>query len=97
MDQGNEEWMYTAHFFPQEGRAHRQGGSLEAEDDGEGKKEDLFTKRSHIWICGRQSDDTKTKTRLIRHIVNDSPMGAIDLRMQIDPPGTRRGHGWGVL
>ena len=37
------------------------------------KKEDLFTKHSHIWICGYQSHDTKKKTRLIRLIVNDSP------------------------
>ena len=36
-------------------------------------KADLFTKHSHIWICGYQSHDTKTKTLLIRLIVNDSP------------------------
>ena len=38
------------------------------------KKEDLFTKHTHVWICGHQSHKTKNKTRLIRLIVNDSPM-----------------------
>ena len=37
------------------------------------KQEDLFTKHSHIWICGHQSHATKKKARLIRLIVNDSP------------------------
>ena len=36
--------------------------------------EDLFTKHTHVWICGHQSNKTRKRTRLIRLIVDDSPI-----------------------
>ena len=34
LDEGDEEWIYTAHFFPKDTGARRRRGSLEEEDDG---------------------------------------------------------------
>ena len=35
---------------------------------GKANNENLFTKWSHLWICGYQCHDTKRKIRLIRFL-----------------------------
>ena len=73
LDQGSEELMYTAHFFPKKDVPTDRVDPLKQKTIDKARKEHLFTKHSHIWICGYQSHDTKKNTRLIRLIVNDSP------------------------
>ena len=65
--------------------------------------ENLFTKWSHLWICGYQSHKTKKKIRLIRFPLNGAHMeeGGGGFTKWIDPPKNRRvepvrGQGWGV-
>ena len=38
------------------------------------KNKNLFTKWSHLWICGYQSHKTKRKIRLIRFLLNGAHM-----------------------
>ena len=40
----------------------------------EAKNENLFTKWSHLWICGHQSHKTKRKIRLICFLTNGGHM-----------------------
>ena len=41
---------------------------------GTANNENLFTKWSHLWICGYQCHDTKRNIRLIRFLTNAGHM-----------------------
>ena len=41
---------------------------------GKANNENLFTERSHLWICGCQCHDTKSKIRLIRFLTTRDHM-----------------------
>ena len=66
--------MYTAHFFP---RTHLPADIVDhwkKKMMDKGTNEHLFTKYSHMWICGHQSHKTNNKIRLIRFLLKGSHM-----------------------
>jgi hypothetical protein len=65
LDEGNKEWMYNALFFPNMKVPTEVLDPWEKEST---SKANLFTERSHLWICGYQCHDTKSKIRLIRFL-----------------------------
>ena len=68
LDEGNEEWMYTA-FFSQIWKCPPKSWIPGRRDmTGKANNENLFTKWSHLWICGYQCHVTKRKIRLIRFL-----------------------------
>ena len=57
---GDEEWVYTAHFFPKALVPANVVDPCKKNMMDKAKNPKLFTKWSHAWICGHQSHKTKT-------------------------------------
>ena len=74
LDDGDEEWMYTAHVFPQTQVPADIVDPWKNKIMEKAKNENLFTKYSNIWICGHQSHKTNSKIRLIRFHANGDHM-----------------------
>ena len=74
LDDGNEDWMYTAHFFPLRQVPANIVDPWKKKMMEKANDENLFTKHSNIWICGYQSHKIKKKIRLIRFILNNTHM-----------------------
>ena len=74
LDYGNEDWMYTAHFFPRDSVPFDIVEPIKkkmVQTEGDTTN---FNKHRNIWICGYQSHKTKKRIRLIRFILDSSHM-----------------------
>ena len=61
MDQCDEEWIYTAHFFQKTLVPADVVDPWKKKMMDKVKNKHIFTKWSHLWICGYQSHKTKRK------------------------------------
>ena len=74
LDEGNEEWMYTAFFFPKMEVPADVVKPWKKNMTSKKHNENLFTERSHLWICGYQCHDTKNKIRFVRFLTKGDHM-----------------------
>ena len=66
--------MYNALLFPQMKVPAAVLDPWKNNMSGKANNEDLFTDRTHLWICGYQCHDTKSKIRLIRFLAKGDHM-----------------------
>ena len=69
-----DEWLCTVYVFPRKDVPPDIADPIKQKMIDKAQKEDLFTKHTHVWICGHQSNKTRKRTRLIRLIFDDSPI-----------------------
>ena len=78
LDNGIEDWMYTAHLFPRKQVPTRIVEPVAQNMMENAQDKNLFTRRSNIWICGHQSHKTKQKIRLIRCVMDNNHMAELE-------------------
>ena len=102
LDEGDEEWIYTAHFFPKTQVPADVVDPWKNIMADKANNKNLFTRWSHLWICVHQSHKTTRKIRLIPLPVERGPHGGRwGSTKWVALPGSRMvepvsGQGWGV-
>ena len=74
LDEGDEEWICTAHFSPKTQVPADVVGPWKKQMMDKAKNKHFFPKWPHAWFCGYQSHKTKRKIRLIRFLLNRAHM-----------------------